>query len=204
MKSIKFVSKQSNYRVMLVHGLQAEPLTGRSAIPGVSVKFEDGIANVDNEEIVDMMMKHPAYGKDYIVSDADEDLLKEFVGSRKDSEPIHNIQEMEYGHMGKNINPKSPVPLTADKEQALRETAERMAKEMAIPMAKEIAMEMIREMSKAKNKDTGKTSDSNPDEEVKDSGTTGERSGVQFTCEECGKAFDSKMALAGHKRVHNK
>ncbi len=144
---MKFISRQSNYRVVLAHGQPAEPLTGRIAVPGMYVKFENGIAKVENEKLCEMMMKHPAFKKDFIIAEeGDKDPWNDF---RRETEPEHSITNIEYGHVGKSVNPKAKIPLNREGQKVLKE----MAKEMAMKMAPELAKELLEKMLKEKQKE---------------------------------------------------
>lgn len=132
---MKFVSRSSNYRVVLRHGQSAEPLTGRAAVPGIHIKFENGMVNIDSdmgdftkEEVCKMMLKHPAYQKgDFILADGEID---PYADNRDLVEPVHNIMELEHGSVSKNINPKPKLVLTNEHKKLLKEMATQIAKEM--------------------------------------------------------------------------
>ena len=131
---MKFYSKQSNYRVVLRPGTPREPLTGREAVPGIHVKFEGGVANVSNEDHIEMMMSHPGYNNDYI---SEKESNADSFGDHKDTEPIHTTADMKYGTMENVKNPK-PVVVASDpakikeiQEMATKITAELMAKKEA-------------------------------------------------------------------------
>jgi len=132
---MKFISKQSNYRIVLRYGQSPEPISGRLAVPGLYVKFEDGLANVEKKELCEMMLKHPAYKKDFILNE--ENAIDPWGDFRKESEPEHNITNLEYGHVGKSVNPKARIPLNRDGQKVLKEMATEMAKEMLKTMLKE-------------------------------------------------------------------
>ncbi len=161
---MKFISRQSNYRIVLKHGQPAEPMTGRNAVPGMYVKFENGVANVENEELCQMMMKHSAFKKDFIV--AEEGAGNSWDASRREIEPEHNITNIEYGHVGKALNPKAKIPLNREGQKALKEMAIEMAKKMAPELAKELLKTMIKDKEDEREKKG--ESDSVKDNDVKD------------------------------------
>lgn len=146
---MKFISRQSNYRIVLKHGQPAEPITGRIAVPGIYVKFENGIANVENEELCQMMMKHSAFKKDFIVAEEGAGNYS-WDASRREIEPEHNITNIEYGHVGKSLNPKAKIPLNRESQKVLKEMAIEMAQKMAPELAKELLKTMIEEKKKEK------------------------------------------------------
>lgn len=137
---MKFLSKSSNYRIILKQGQPAEPLTGRTAVPGIYIKFEDGVANIDQdmggiskEKICEMMLKHPAFiSGDFI---ADKEGAKDpYAETRKPVEPIHTTMELKHGSIDKVVNPKPKLDLTDDNKKLLKEMAAKMAKEMVKEM----------------------------------------------------------------------
>ena len=142
---MKFISKQSNYRVVLRPGIPGNRLTGQVDTPGIYVKFEGGIAVVENQDIVEMLKKHGGYGKDKdFISSEESD--SSFEGKRKDSEPGHTVQEMVYGHVGPKVGSPSAKEESAKlvKEMATQ-IAKEMVKELLPTMAKELAEKMIAE-----------------------------------------------------------
>lgn len=116
---MKFVSKQSNYRITLSPGIPGNALLGNPPKPAIYVKFEDGIANIDDENLVEMMKKHPAFLKgDFIeMSDGTTD---PYSATRKSMEPQHNIEIMENG-VAKNITPKPLVSFTTEQKKVINE-----------------------------------------------------------------------------------
>jgi len=92
---MKFVSKSSNLNIILRAGIEGEKLTGRPATPAIFIRFRDGIANVENEDLVEMMLAHPGCHGDFIpVEDSTSDPYRH---QRSESEPQHIITEMAYG-----------------------------------------------------------------------------------------------------------
>lgn len=138
---MKFISKQSNYRVVLKQGQPAEPISGRNFVPGMYIKFENGVVNIEDEATCELMMKHAGFNSDYILSE--EDQADPFEDSRKNIEPDHHITKIEYGHVGKSDGAKIS-PFTKEQQIVMKN----MAKEMAAEMAPKLAMELITKMSK--------------------------------------------------------
>jgi hypothetical protein len=140
---MKFVSKSGNYRLILDRGIPAEPITGRNAVPGLSVKFEDGIAMVTDDSIIKRMLDHPSFNRDFIrVEDNDND---PFSARRRAIEPEHDVTNIEYGHVGKNMNPRPPMVLTPEAKKILTDMAMDMAKKMAPTLAFELLKTMKEE-----------------------------------------------------------
>lgn len=149
----KFISKQSNYRVVLRPGIYGNRLSGQADIPGIYVKFESGIAVVDNEEIIAMLKKHGGYGKDkdFILSEESD---SSFAEKRKDSEPGHTVQEMVYGHVGPKVgSPSAKEENTKLVKEMATQIAKEMVKELLPTMAKELAEKMIKESNDVKDQE---------------------------------------------------
>ena len=164
---MKFVSKRNNYRVVLKPSVPGEPLVGRPSIGGWSVKFEDGYAMVDDKEWIKLMYAHPKFNQDFFVYE--EDTADPFSSNRKSSEPEHDIVEMEYGHIGKNVNPRK-TPLTKeDIEKKIAEQAKLMATEMVksivadLKESKEIKEEKGSKKTTTKNKTTKTKKEEQPE-----------------------------------------
>ena len=151
----KFISKNSNYRIILKHGVPAEPMTGRSAVPAVWVKFQNGIAVVNDNALCDLMLQHPGFGRDFILSE--DNGSDPYAKTRSDIEPEHNITNIEYGHVGVNLNPKPRFVLPKDKQIELENYIAEEAKKLATKMAPTLAKELLKNLAEAtKGKTTAK------------------------------------------------
>lgn len=139
---MKFISKNGNYRVILDRGVPAEPISGRSAIPGLSIKFEGGVAIVNDENVIKKMMAHSAFNRDFIV--AEEGALDPYAGNRKPMEPTHDITRLKYGHI--ESASKHPAEISPETKKVLMEMAASMATSMAKEMAPKLAVEMLKNM----------------------------------------------------------
>jgi len=124
---MKFFSKNSNLRIVLKHGIPAEPITGRSAVPGVYVRFEDGMVNVHDEEMIKSLKNHPRFNIDFV---CDESQTDPFLVSRSDSEPQHIMGEVQYGGIVKRNVPQGKPKLSPELEKIVKEEARKMAKEI--------------------------------------------------------------------------
>jgi len=175
---MKFISKNANLRVVLKHGLQAEPITGRLAIPGLYVKFEDGVAVVNNEETCKLMLAHPGFDRDFI--SADDVRANAYTSSRRENEPIHQITELKYGTLGKSVGPKPKIRYTPEMTEAIKQEAIKLAKEIAPELAKEMVKTVLKQSV-------------NPQEE--NSGAVP----AQFVAD-CGFVAKSHLGLGSHKR----
>lgn len=94
--SIKFVSKNSNYMIVLRPGIEGNRNLGTHAVPGLYVKFQAGVVDVKEDSIIELMRKHPCFGTDFVEVKAEE--VDPFIDERQDIEPMHTMQEMKYGH----------------------------------------------------------------------------------------------------------
>ena len=139
-----FISKQQNYRVVLKPGIPSNQLAGKESVPGLYVKFEDGIVQINDENTIGLMKKHPGFGQDFIMQDGDT--VDPYAENRKSIEPPHQITEIDYGHVGKVVGDKVPVQLTKEQKEIIKETAKEMAKEMTKKAIKELIVS-----AKAKN-----------------------------------------------------
>jgi hypothetical protein len=103
----KFVSKNSNYMVVLKPGLEGNRALGTQPIPGIYVKFQSGIVDIKDEKILEMMRSHPSNGGDFTeVKDSEVD---PYVDSRQELEPDHYVSEIEYGHSKVAAKPTTKV-----------------------------------------------------------------------------------------------
>jgi len=137
---MKFISKSANLLVVLRPGLSAQPLTGTPAKPTVSVRFKDGIADVQQEEIVAMMISHPGFQGDFIC--ADDIKVDPYASSHRSPEPEHVITEIKYGTPVSRINAGANQNLSPEMQKIIQDTATEMAKAM-LPSLVENALKGI-------------------------------------------------------------
>ena len=135
---MKFFSKFSNHRIVLVSALPAEPLTGRQPTPGVFVKFENGECTVHDEKVIEMLLSHKNYGKTFVSEETGDQYAKQ----RRNLEPEHDNIDIQFGHVGANKNPKKHN-LTEEQQKFLTDAAQKMA----VPLAKEMAKQMLQEIA---------------------------------------------------------
>jgi len=133
---MNYISKNNNYRVILRSGLPGEPMTGRAAVSGLYVKFVDGIANITDEETNKLMKDHPGFGTDFV--EIEDDGKDPWGKVRKESEPQHNIMNIEHGAVGKSLNPVKKPLFTPAQLEAIEELTTKKALEMAPKLAKKI------------------------------------------------------------------
>ena len=107
--STKFVSKNSNYMVVLKPGVEGNRNLGTHAVPGLYIKFQSGVVDIKEESIVEQMRNHPSFGTDFVEVKQEE--IDPFAESREEIEPGHVISEIKYGHNEKAAG-TAPVKLS--------------------------------------------------------------------------------------------
>lgn len=138
---MKFVCKLTNHRVSLIPAQPGEPLTGRLPQPGLSVRFENGQANVVNEKAIELMMNHKNFGRDFVA--VEEGSTKDpWKRVRGETEPNHLHTEIKYGHIGAGT-PGPAVAVPRQKQIALEDMIERKAQERAIEILAEAKAQAI-------------------------------------------------------------
>lgn len=130
---MKFISKSSNLLIVLRPGLSAQPLTGTPAKPTVSVRFKDGVAEVREQELIDMMLAHPGFNGDFISAEGVPG--DPFAGTRQPSEPAHVLTELKHG---------TPTSRTVGGKVQLPPELQKLVTSMAADMAKQMVPEMLK------------------------------------------------------------
>lgn len=133
-------------------GLPGEPLLGRPPQPGIYVKFEHGVADVKDEATIELLMNNKSFGKTIIAEDSKAPKTDPYAAKRKGQEPEHDIIELKYGHIGKNLNPKPKTAMTNEQKSIVID----LAKDLAKDMAKEMLLEMAAEHKSAKSEEAPK------------------------------------------------
>ena len=122
--SIKFVSKNSNYMLVLRPGIEGNRALGTHAVSGLYVKFQAGIVDVKEESIVEQLRAHPSFGIDFIEVKQDE--VDPFIDTREEVEPSHNLTELKYGHAEALIKTPGKVKMTAQLKKIIEKEALKM------------------------------------------------------------------------------
>lgn len=125
---MKFFSKFGNLRVVLKPGTPAEPITGRIAVPGMYVRFENGVANVANEQMIVMMKAHPQFNIDFVCDE--ENPQDPYASTRKDTEPEHILTDLKYGSIEKRTVENRPTKLSPELAKLIEDRAVEIAKGM--------------------------------------------------------------------------
>lgn len=138
---MKFISKSSNLLIVLRPGLPAQPITGTLARPAVSVRFKDGLAEVPDGELADMMLKHPGFDSDFIAA-GEIGMADPYAYMRQANEPQHQITEMKFGTpVGRKVSGGTPA-LSPEMRKMIQDMATSLAKEM-LPAMVEATLKSI-------------------------------------------------------------
>lgn len=149
---MRFVSKSANLMLVLKQGFPGNHLTGTAPISGVYIKFQNGVVDVKEESLIDLMLRHPGFNIDYI--SAEEEEKDPFDYLRNDTEPAHVLTNINYGHAEKSVGtPKKPMKLSPEIKALLHEEAFKMAKEMLPGMMKEVLTQVKNEQGENLNKE---------------------------------------------------
>lgn len=185
----KFISKNANLRIVLKQAMPAEPMTGRLAVPGLYIKFENGIVNVNSEEHVKMMLAHSGFDRDYVV--VEENQTDPYKDTRRENEPDHQITEMKYGH-AENIQGSSHnVRLDPRLKNAAQKMAIEMAKEIAPQLAKDMLLEMAKQKMAAKAQKENTRGAAHPEESMPAEDLSAPVNEEFTTPEDCGIVLDA-------------
>lgn len=150
---MKFISKSTNLLIVLSPGLPAQPLTGTPAKPTISVRFKDGIADVQDEKLVHLMLAHPGFNSDFI--SAEDVPVDPYALSRQSSEPAHIVTEMQFGHpMKKEIKGGSNT-LPPELQKLVQSAAVEMAKSMLPSMVEKTLKSLVESREKKDPTPTG-------------------------------------------------
>lgn len=141
---MKFISKNINLRIILEHGVAADPISGRAGKPSVHVKFNDGTADVSDAKLIKLMKTHSGFGSDFI--EAPETGLDPYSDTRKESEPVHQLTEMKYGQAVKTTVSPHKIKLTPE----MNKVVGALAQELALKMAPELAVKILEQVAGAK------------------------------------------------------
>jgi hypothetical protein len=156
---MRFISKNANLRIILRPGLPANHLSGVLAVPTVFVRFQNGLAEVKDPDMIRQMKAHPGYNLDYIC--AEDDAPDPYLSTREENEPAHAISEIEYGRVSKVVGSAKKKRFPAEIEMMIKEQAKELAKSMLPEMLKSLveagAVKSIEEKSENIKKETNKS-----------------------------------------------
>lgn len=138
---MKFVSRNANLMIVLRAGIPAQPITGTPAVPTLSVRFQDGVAEVRDAELIDMMTRHPGFKSDFVLVD-DGQNNDPFAYFRQPVEPPHAVTEIKYGTPEKRTVVGGKTVIPPELQKMIQEQAVAIAKEMLPGMVKETLQAM--------------------------------------------------------------
>ena len=155
--STKFVSKNSNYMLVLERGIPASPVTGTPAKHGIYIKFVDGFVDIKDEKISELMKANEKCGVDFIEVKDDElhpsgrrAEIDPFADSREEIEPAHIVSEVKYGHLEKAVSTKKNKIPPAVKKLIMLE-AQKLAREMLPGMVKDTVKALVEQAKSEKS-----------------------------------------------------
>ena len=154
---MRFVSKSANLMLVLKQGFPGNHMTGTAPISGVYIKFQNGVVDVKEQSLIDLMLRHPGFNIDYIA--VEEEKADPFEYLRNETEPSHILTEIKYGHVEKSVGNKKPMKLSPEIKAVLQEEATRMAREMLPGMMKEVLTSMKNESTLEVENEEGNTDD---------------------------------------------
>lgn len=154
---MKFVSKIANLNIILRPGIPAQPLTGAPEVPTLYVRFKDGVANITDENLVELMLKHPSRDSDFIVIEENE--RDPFAHMRAPSEPAHSISEIEHGAVkSRTETPVAPMQLPPQILEMINQQALAVAEKMLPGMVAKV-LESYGQQQEATQAVVGETND---------------------------------------------
>jgi len=123
---MKFFSKISNLSITLRPGIPGDMMLGRPATQGLYLRFQHGVVDVSNPEVVQLALQSPRYKIDFHQFE-DETVADPLAAYRK-PEAEHDIWEIQHGSVTKSLNPRN-TKLPPELQRLIAEEASRLAKE---------------------------------------------------------------------------
>lgn len=148
----KFISKSSNLMIVIKPGIPAQPITGTPATPTLSVKFQDGMVDIHDVELVELMKRHPAFNSDFIL--ASDDSSDPFAISRVQSEPAHINTELKHGTPVARVTSGKLGNVSPEMAKLIKEQAVELAKQMLPEMVKTTIEELVKSSESRKSEQT--------------------------------------------------
>lgn len=144
---MKFISKNSNLHIILQPGQPANNFTQTPPVPALSVRFQNGQADIHDENLIEKMKRHPAFNQDFIaVDDTGSD---PYAHLRAAAEPQHVTTEIIYGHpAGRSTSPVSSQ-MSPEIKKILTDQATLIAAEMVKQQLPGIMAEAIKAVAAA-------------------------------------------------------
>jgi len=136
--------------IVLKPGIEGNRALGTHSIPGLYIKFQDGVVDIKDDAHKELLRAHPAFGTAFVeVKEAEVDPFSE---TRTDIEPAHVTTEIVYGHAGKREGaPK--MQMTPQLKKIIQDEAVKMIPEFlkANPsVLKELLSDLVKPMKEEK------------------------------------------------------
>jgi hypothetical protein len=123
-------------------------MSGIAGQPGVYIKFQDGVVNISDEEVIKQLTAHPGFNNDFIAVDNNGE--DPFAYRREEIEPVHIIQDVNYGHVeGRRVSPHAKTKLDPQIKKLVDDLAMERVKEL-LPRMVEDTVKKIMEMGAEK------------------------------------------------------
>lgn len=143
---MKFVSKANRLNVVISPGLSAQPLTGTPEKPRISAQFEGGILEVKDEGMIEKLLAHPGFNRDFYLAEVGQ--VDPYAYSRSEIEPAHQITEIQFGHPTARKTGAPKQQLSPEVRKLLQEEAASMAKDMVKQMLPEAVQATLEALAK--------------------------------------------------------
>lgn len=160
---MKFISRSSNYMLVLKPGVQGNAITGTPAVPGLYIRFRDGIAEVKDNDVINLIRQSDGFKNGDFVA-VDDHGGDPFKDERTQLEPAHIITEMKYGHAESRKVSEVPTKLPASVKKVIEAEAKKMAKEMLPGLLREAIKEMSAAAASSKTASNSPKVDKTEDE----------------------------------------
>jgi len=85
--------------IVLKPGIEGNRALGTHSISGLYIKFQDGVVDIKDDSIVELLRNHPSYDFDFV--EVKEKETDPYSDTRVNMEPAHVTTEIIYGHAGK-------------------------------------------------------------------------------------------------------
>lgn len=160
---MKFISKNSNLHIILQPGQPANNFTQTPPVPALSVRFQNGQADIHDEALIEKMKRHPAFNQDFIA--VDETGTDPYAHLRATAEPQHVTTEILFGHpTGRSASPISSQ-MSPEVKKILTDQATLIAAEMVkqqMPSLMAAAIEAVKASQTPAAPEVESTTDSAP------------------------------------------
>ena len=112
-------------------GLSAQPLSGFQGKQPVYVKFDNGVVEIKDENLIEKMLQHPAYTRDGDFIMVEEGERDPFTDRREEMEPTHVMAEIKYGHVeGISSSPSRKTKVNPEIKKLVNDLAMKQIQEM--------------------------------------------------------------------------